>query len=351
MTLWLWRTVPCVQLLIGTFGNIMNVVILSRRRIRKYSTTVYLICLAVADLTILWTMTFPKMLQYGFDIYVRAENEVLCRVLPWLSYSAGSYSVLLLAAVTIERLILTRWPVYARSNLNRRKSFTAALSILVFTSALSAHLPFGYQIQISQLNISNETTRVPICSYVSEEYRVFYKTAWAWTIFFFLNVVMILLIAIGNGTILITLCQQKKKLLQATATYDKQPSKDNRFNRSKSSTKMVFVISLSFILTTLPHTIYRVISGLRISRGDGDDAVEKLQDTVTILLLYCTFTFNFLLYCVSGSVFKEELRAFLSETVAKLRVCCTKSVKKRHISVTPITSSKITNSTKSDTAC
>lgn len=182
VTMWLWRTVPIVQLLIGTFGNIFNVLILSRQRMRKYSTTVYLIFLAVTDLTILWTLPFPKMLQYGFQVNVKSKYELICRSLPWLNYSIGGYSVWLLVPFTFEGIILIRWPVYARTTLSHRKSFVVASALFIMTTTLTSHLLFGFQIQLIPINGTNDTSLESVCNFASTSFMDFYNSTWTWTI-------------------------------------------------------------------------------------------------------------------------------------------------------------------------
>lgn len=56
---WLWKTIPTAQIVFGTFGNVLNAIILSRNKLRKISTSLYLLCLSAADLAILWTLTLP----------------------------------------------------------------------------------------------------------------------------------------------------------------------------------------------------------------------------------------------------------------------------------------------------
>ncbi|KAH3791943.1 hypothetical protein DPMN_145433 [Dreissena polymorpha] len=92
---------------------------------------------------------------------------------------------------------------------------------------------------------------------------------------------------------------------------------------SRSSvTRMLLLISISLIMTTLPFTIYRCLwfqiddSTLRAH------AKRHLYDAVIEVILYCNFAFNFFLYFVSGSLFKEEWHKMVEEVRLKLSFFC-----------------------------
>jgi len=65
----LWATVRLGILIVGTVGNIFTILVLSRRRIRAYTTTVYLICLACGDSTFLWLHMGLYMKDYISSVW------------------------------------------------------------------------------------------------------------------------------------------------------------------------------------------------------------------------------------------------------------------------------------------
>lgn len=328
VSIWLWRTIPVIQIVLGTIGNILNVIILMRKRMKRISTSVYLVCLSVTDLTTLWTLILPKMLNEGFGKNIRADSEILCQSLHWINHATGGYSVWLLVILTVERAVLTRCPIFARSKLSPRRSFVVAMVLLGITTLLSAHYIFGFKVQMVAAPNTNGTVYRPVCTFSSHGFTIFYKTIWAFTVLFVLNVIPILLVVVGNGTILITLFYQRKKFITVNPT-NGQGTTRNMSERGKSSTKMIFLISACFIITTLPHTTNRVLKAKRAPSDGVNEARDITHDSILILLLYCNFTFNFLLYCLSGSLFRQELRAFFAEMFIKFR-----KIKQRHLNTT-----------------
>lgn len=315
---WLWATVAFVQIIFGTVGNILNIIILCRQRMRKYSTTVYLLCLAVTDVVTLFTAALPGMLQIVFRLYLWGMSEVFCKTIDWISHSAAGYSVWLLVLMTVERVLLTRSPVIARSRLNRCTASVVSLIFLIFSVSLPAHYMFGYTIKEITIKRDNVSLSIAKCEPASEEFAVFYKTTWPLIILLILNIIPVVIILTANFIMVVTLILQRQKLLKV---YPKGEIEKKTFNkRSKSSTKMIFILSGFFVFTTLPYTINRTINVQTSSPKE--EARKALLDTVLLLLLYCNFAANFLLYFVSGTMFKQELKAFLNAAKAK----CTQSI-------------------------
>jgi hypothetical protein len=69
----------------------MNIIIFIRSQLQKYSTTVFLLILAVTDLVLLWISLVPDT-TYGITGR-RIEDEflVICELRYWLLFTSGSY--------------------------------------------------------------------------------------------------------------------------------------------------------------------------------------------------------------------------------------------------------------------
>ena len=313
--IWLWKTVPICQVIFGTFGNILNITILCRRRLRKYSTTVYLIALAVADLTGLWTATLPNLTRRGFDLDMRMTSSYSCKFVGWINHTAPMCSMWLLVLLTMERMIMIRFPVYSRAALSTRKSVVATIVCLVIISVSCVHYMFGKDIiyQSDDIRVYNYTEK--ICWHANDEFEMFYTKIWSKVYVLVFNVLATAIIVVANVVILITTFVQRKRLTRINPS---QMSKGTSYHRIKSSTKMILVISLFFIITTIPYTANRAISSGQPQTDVQGYAERILRDSIFLILLYCNFTFNFVLYCVSGSVFYQELRAFVCESRKRL---------------------------------
>ena len=94
---------------------------------------------------------------------------------------------------------------------------------------------------------------------------------------------------------------------------DKRESK-KRFlsKRAKSSTIMLLVVSLTFLVTTTPLIIYIIVVNLT------NDVSMEFTGCLCFLFYYVGNCTNFLQYCLSGSKFRKSLKMVLK--LAKIRV-------------------------------
>lgn len=314
---WLWRTTPVIHLFFGTFGNILNVVILCRRRMKGYSTTVYLIFLAFADMVTLWTTAFPRMLRDGYGIDIRAKAQIICMSLNWINHTSAGLSIWLLVLLTAERMLLAKLPIFARSKLNWKSSLTAAIIVLTVNIGMSSHFPFGRTIKIGQVKRDNVSRFEPICAYRSASYRAFQTKLWSFVVLLALNVLPMILIIVGNNILVVTLLNQRKKFMKINPS--QMVHKSSMYRKGSSSAKLIFLISAMYICTTVSYTINRVIRWQRGPADAREEAKRSLVETCLYLFMLCNFTFNFLLYFVSGTMFKQEFRALVSETRTKFQ--------------------------------
>ena len=104
-----YPTIACV----GIIGNISNIIIMSRPSMRKYSSSIYLLGLAVADILV---VTFGATLKYSvFKAWVvtspRWFHEYLCVYNSWLIVSSNRLTWLITMAFTVERFIVVAFPM------------------------------------------------------------------------------------------------------------------------------------------------------------------------------------------------------------------------------------------------
>ncbi|KAF5283142.1 hypothetical protein FQA39_LY17400 [Lamprigera yunnana] len=143
---WIQRVLVPILVCVGAAGNILSVIVLTRRRMRS-STNAYLTALAIADLIYLLFVLllsfkhYPNINDRKYELYWRFYG-----ISHWLCDAASSTSVWLTVSFTIERYIVVCHPIKGKvlCTERRAKSIIAIASILclVFT----ATTPFEYQL-------------------------------------------------------------------------------------------------------------------------------------------------------------------------------------------------------------
>lgn len=314
-TKYIWSTVPVGLLIAGTFGNILNVVILSRRRMRTSSTSVYLLCLSYGDCAFLWLGMAPRMLLQGYDLDIKITAQFLCKLTSFAPVTAASYSIWTLVLLTSERLFLTKWPVVARSKLNVRTARIAAVTLLIVIVSMTSHFVFVAEVRTVTSTENNETAPgyKLLCTYAPNASMLFYKKIWPLIVLTVLTLIPTAFIVLGNLTILVTILAQRRKLRQINPNGNDRSGDDPK--KVKSATKMLFLVSAFFIATTMPFTLGNVIMSLRTV----DEPARQVYYAILRNLLYCNFTFNFILYFISGTLFKQEWKSLVQEVRHKIR--------------------------------
>lgn len=143
---WIQRVVVPILVCIGAAGNILSIIVLTRRRMRS-STNAYLTALAVADLIYLHFVLllsfkhYPNIHDHKFELYWRFYG-----ISHWLCDAASSTSVWLTVSFTLERYIVVCHPMKGKvlCTERRAKSIIAIISILCII--LTATTPFEYQL-------------------------------------------------------------------------------------------------------------------------------------------------------------------------------------------------------------
>ena len=103
--LWIWKVGTPVIFTIGVSGNVATICTLLRE-VRKSSTTIYLLGLAISDLVIVLNIS-RWWLVYMFGVDIRLLSQFLCQLNFFISHVTAVSSALILVAVTIDRTIIT----------------------------------------------------------------------------------------------------------------------------------------------------------------------------------------------------------------------------------------------------
>lgn len=369
---WIWRTIPGCLIAVGTCGNILNLFILSRKSLRKFSTSIYLLFLAGSDLVMLWSSAFRETLYAISGTNFAGHNEFLCRTTYFLNFVSSSYSIWLLVLLTIERALMTRAPVFTWQKFTPRLAKNACIVLLIFITVFNGHLILGFTLHnVESFNntfgLNNSSMRIleefP-CYYSSYGYRAFYEKYWNAIVLLLYNVVPMILIITGNFNIAVTIILQQKKhtkvfpvisdhnpsdVSKASQTNTQQThahapehlrdacqmnakerfpdgektrkarttqSAQARYNRS--ATRLLFGVCAFFVATVLPYCVYHVIKNQLSEVSYREVAFLQLIQSIIYCLLYCNFSFNFFMYFMCGTLFKKEWKRISGAAKSKL---------------------------------
>ncbi|XP_045210699.2 uncharacterized protein LOC123562115 [Mercenaria mercenaria] len=346
---WMWRIIPVVLLGVGFVGNIFNIAVLSRKELRKRSICVYLIFLAVSDTTMLCAEPLVQIVRIFSGINISTLSPVTCSLSIWLAYSSGSISCWLIVLVTVERTLLTLFLVNAMPKMTPRNALIASMTVVIVNALYTGHLLYGMTIieinvnmtkvnmtevnmidvnmtEVNMIDVNmtevNETKfeSIEACIQRPGEYMEFFNTAWSIMFTLTNSVVPICFIVTGNAIVGISVIKRRRALRQHAGSNTSNIA--NQMRRNGFSTKIFFVLCGVFILTTVPFGTYFILLRYNVHVNEHTFAQYQLINILMRSLVWCNFSFNFLLYFMTGSLFRNEFQKML-------RGACRKFVKER----------------------
>ena len=306
----IWKTIPPIFLVLGTLGNLLTIVVLMRSKSRLSSTALYLSALAVSDLLVLWLGLLRQWLIYMFDIDVRHLSEAGCKIHIFLVYFATQCSSWLLVAVTSERFIGVLLPHKVKQGCTTRTAVVTISIIVGCLILLNAHWFYG--MGETEVVFSN-VTYVFKCDSIYEHYYEFLGFKWLWIDLCVFSLVPFTILLIGNVSIIVRVLASKHKTRIQIAPSNGGTGAVRRSDKTAQLTAMLVLLNIVFFVCTLPMAIYLIGEPKWISKLKSyhEFAVLRLWWSVVNSFMYLNNAINFILYFLSGSRFRQEVKSLV----------------------------------------
>ena len=321
ITVWIWRICPISLLVVGTVGNALNILVFTRRQMKKTPTTLYLLYLAISDTVFLWCSVLQCVFRAFKRSDVRNVSSFNCIFHDWLLLTSSGVSVYLLVLLTADRVIHTKWPIFARGKLTRKIAMILTAILLIVKMLFSSPLLFGYNFGKVQINQTEQMhpNGTDISELIEGEKCImldsfvdFRNKTWRYITLIGWNLIPMVIIFIGNSLIVSTLRAQRRRF-QRSSNVQQEEESSNDVRRRNSATKTLFVLTVFFFVTVSPFCIFSVqLNYMDITPGSLQFSIVELVHAIVTNLLLCNFTFNFFLYSFSGSVFRQEWKNMIN---------------------------------------
>ncbi|XP_029646118.1 uncharacterized protein LOC115219957 [Octopus sinensis] len=269
-----------VVLTFGLIGNILVFIVMQRPALRKQSFSRYLSLLAICDslsliiralfwINLLSTIlkseiiiTFRTDFLCGFSEYFMTANHVICS---WL-----------LVCITCERIIVTAFPFSAAQFCTPKIANTVLVALV-----MSVCIGLSYVFYFSQFACN-------VCGMARQAQNVHYTIATTCV-----TVAPLVIIIISNiGIIFALRCQSD------IVSHRQQLNNRNRI------TKMLLVLSISFVILFLPNAMLVLLMQLR---PDWQTSLSVALGPVN-MLWDINYGINFYLYAITGKVVRKEVK-------------------------------------------
>ncbi len=278
----IWVYGAPVIIVIGTVGNLLSAAVMLRPNLRKCTTSLYLLVLAVVDTLVLYTGLLRHWIRERFGIDVQDDSIAGCRVHVFVLHLARGVEAWVIVCVGIERMVAVFFPHKSKRVFTRRFAAYQMVIIGAILAVVNSHIYWTYTLVMGHCV---EDSR----------YELFTENVFPWINFSLASLIPFLVMLVANSAIAAKLIHtnhvRKVKL---------NVEKDEKLT---SMTVILLSISVIFLLTTAPMAVLSIVF-LPIDRDDW--APYRLVWSSLNLLFYTNYSVNFLLYCVSAPIFRRE---------------------------------------------
>ena len=300
----LWQWACPVLLTVGCLGNVLSLVVLLSKHMRNGSCIMALSTLSVVDLCVLSTGLLRHWIVALSGLDIRNLSRAGCKIHTFLTYYSGHLSSWTVMIIAAERMLSVWWPLHMKRWCNQCR-FTIWWSVVAISLAcINAPILWIIDLQLYKRAESHDNSTQNLTVHMNcrvlDDYINYGHKVLHWVDFILLCCAPFLGILILNTLILIRVkCCRK---IQSTSQ-----------KSLSSTTVMLILVSMVFLLTTLPITIYFLGANAFFTGFDLQTAADSfLMYSVCNLIYYLNNSINFLLYCLGGSKFrKAAYRTFL----------------------------------------
>lgn len=347
----LWKTFTPLLLVIGICGNTISIAVWSRKRMRKTTTSVYLRFLAAIDTSVLLICPLREFIFFTTDLDIQEIGHWSCRIHTWLAFSVSALSGWILAVLAIDRLLAVKFPVWTKSKCSSYHAVIIGVSVSVAVFLINIHVLLYLNKTEERIvsNVTNRTVLWDITCWPTSEFNIFWFQLWP--------IIVLLLFCFAPGICLITCGFLLIKEL-SLSNNNRQSFRRVRNLSGRSITKMLITICLFFLVISTPVSVYLIVNPYIFDNHlPLDMARRMLTWAVVDLLLYCNNAFNFVLYCVSGSLFRRELSLMFQKLRKTISMCRERQVSPAEHGITgqrctgPVLVSKTTNKAVPSNTC
>ena len=291
-TLWVYFA-PFI-FFIGIIGNILILIIINRKKFRGTSTSVYLCCMAVADLLVLIVGMIPEWLSAAHDIVFKEISPVTCKIEKIVSYTVGDVAVWILMAFTIDRCVAVCFP-FAKAGVSSSKRAKVVCAVLVAIAITKNFHVLWTRGETWEPNDEGVLEFVKNCGR-PEPYTNFEKYIRPWIVFTLISLIPFIVILVCNTMIIRALIHSKKQ----HRTQNIQANQDRHYWQLSL---MCLSASFAFLLCITPSIV--LLIGKPYWAYDSESYI--IAKAVNNQLMYVNHSVNFFLYCITGARFRRDL--------------------------------------------
>ena len=279
----------------------MTIIIIRRFKASWSAMDRYFLSLAVTDLCVIVTRVFPVWLRPATGFRITASHDVVCKILVYVYSMTVCSSSWILATMAGHRALMVMWPHRVNTICTPTRSWSAVITIVVFSCPAFSHMLYGIRI----------VPGAGLCS-ATGNYRKFLQDIWLPLEGFLHSLMPMVCIFLSNVVLVRKLRMSFRELEAGDQLACRDTQLTSRAKTVNSVTLQAVVVSITFLVLTLPVAVWNASSYMWLAQAVTSDLHEFVRQAVTETVLYMlsetNYCVNFYIYCLTGRKFRNELK-------------------------------------------
>lgn len=306
-------------IVIGTICNLLSLIVMNSKYMKKYACMRYLSALSISDLIILYQWNLNSVYNYNwsrppFFFDLEEKSILMCRIIAFMAFCSLQVSAWLLSIVSFDRLMIV-YSLFWKLHMHKAFKIRCIIGAVVVTViGLNSHLLFnnGYVNDLydqrreilnftQTYNLTTDKFIIPkqdVVCYKSRSDDKYIFPKWETVHLFFYCLIPFTIMLTCNSIIIYNVKFASK--VESVA--------QNSVKRKRRMTLMLIVVTFAFIILTLPSVIVHTFFRDSLKKKP----YRRLVNMIVNNLLYTSHSINFFLYILSAPNFRAELYKLFS---------------------------------------
>ncbi|CAF0979311.1 unnamed protein product [Rotaria sordida] len=287
--------VGILMYIFGSIGNILNIYIFTKwcrsKKTSKYSccsrksnSPLYLLGSSISNLIVIIYPLLTRILLDGYEYSIKESNKfLLCKLRYYILHTFDLLSLTCVCLATFDRYLISSRKVHLRKLITTKKQTKSIILFIFFLLGLHS-IP---------IIIYNDISKTGHCIILSKFYSYYYLYIFQ---IFLHGIIPIIFLSIFG---LLTLKQLR--------IISKRKNHYGMMNSDKQLSRMLLLLSLTIILSSIPYCIEQSYYVLFNENNRKQTSYLFLYHVTCSILFYTNPVFSFCIYYISTRNFRSQV--------------------------------------------
>lgn len=281
------RIVLILWMILGTIGNVLNLnlLILTRHKLRKSTCTFYLIAASFNNLLAIYACILNRLLIDGYSIDVGSVSNIVCKLRIYVGYICLALSPYFFILACFDQYCSSSTSIRLQSWSNKTTRKRLIFGVIILAAILYSHMAVFFHVQ----QIGDQTICFLQQGIYNSLWRIFYLVIYCFFPCICMSVLCLLIL--------------KNIRLQSRQI---RPASSNIIRLCRHADRAVIRLLFSHFITQLACVLPFAIINLLVAFISDDSIIISFLQKVLTLPLFATYATNFYVYTVSSAIYRRE---------------------------------------------